>query len=256
MVFLVFSSSTTSLSLSLTPSFSIIHPLCPLPLPFFIILHSLHILLLCPFLFLLLLHLLHSCCGSASTFLWKRSKEIQRMKAGNYYVAAIQWNADVHYVPIHPSTSFHPILASQWVRRLQTSSSSLSQTSEIISFLSPSSLQAQGHTLSHRKITPFRHSSHHPVAEVRGQDGVGGSEQRKNILCQRNAALLSTNSLLNSWWDHTVWRFWLASVSVRRWAGRSSHGHCLMMSFCHTGRTVDFFFLNADSVTHFCKWKN
>lgn len=124
----------------------------------------------------------------------------------------------------------------------------------IISFLSLSflSLQASGPTLSHCNITPFRHGSHHPIAGVRGLDGGWGwrglgaeTEHSVPVKCSTGSLLVSTNGLLNGWWDHTVWRLWLASGSVRRCAGRSSNGHCLMMRFFfffgHMGRTEYFF---------------
>lgn len=80
----------------------------------------------------------------------------RRIKAGIYYVAAVQWNADVHCVPIHPSTS----VASQSLSEclgLQTTGAKLQAA--IISFRSLSFLQALGCTLPHCKITPFQHTA-------------------------------------------------------------------------------------------------
>lgn len=81
-------------------------------------------------------------------------------------------------------------------RQLHASSSSLSQTSgrDSLSF-SPSPLWTSGCTLSHFKITPFRLTSLH-CKRSEGEMGFWGagrgSEQRKNILCQWSAALVSS----------------------------------------------------------------
>lgn len=149
---------------------------------------------------------------------------VRRVKAGFYYVADVQWNADEHCM--HSSTPpplYNPHWSvselSLWGRRL-TASAWAKLQAQIISFLS---LHARGSTLSHCEITPFQRSSHPFIAEVRGRAGVRGwqglgAEKEHSVpeKCSTGSLLLSTNRLLNGWWDHIVWRNWLASVSVRR----------------------------------------
>ncbi len=172
---------------------------------------------------------------------------VWRVKAGIHYVTDVLWNAGVPFM--HSSTPpplFNPdwsvlcvrdhrLIAPAWAK-LQAHIFSLLS----LSFLC---LQARGCTLLRCEITPFQHGSHHHIVEVKGRRGVGGwcglrAEKEHSVpeKCSTGSPLLSTNSPLKGWWDHTVWRFWLASVSVRRWARTSSNGHCLMMIFLLYGR--------------------
>lgn len=68
-------------------------------------------------------------------------------------------------------------------------------------------------------ITPSQRSE--GKMEPGGWWGLGAEKEHSvPEKCSTGSLLLSTNRLLMGWWDHTVWRLWLVSVSFRRPAGR------------------------------------
>lgn len=229
MVFIASSSSAAPLSPSLIPFHRHLPPPCLLHLLFFHI-RSLHFLLLGLLLNPFSSYFSTSSPCAAALHQPITESAVRRIKAGIHYFADVRWNADVHCMhpsaPPLPFTTYWSVSELCLGGRRLTYCFSLSQTSGI-DYLLPlpldsRSLQASGCTLSHCNNTPFQHSSYHLGVEVRGRVGVGrkgvhrglGAGEEHSVPEKRSTGslLLSTNSVPNGWWDHTVWSLWLASV--------------------------------------------